>query len=78
GCAGFSYEWDVIKKDELKDEEIIELRDTDYVFAVDVIAIMYLIGSTIDYKTDIMGSMLTVVNPNSTSSCGCGESVAFG
>ena len=35
---------------------------------------MYIIGSEIDYVTELGGSFLKVVNPTSTSSCGCGES----
>ena len=37
---------------------------------------MFVFGCTIDYVTELGGSYLTVVNPNATSSCGCGESFA--
>ena len=37
-------------------------------------AIMYVIGSEIDYITELGGSFLTVVNPKATAQCGCGES----
>ena len=39
-------------------------------------AIMYVIGSEIDYITELGGSYLAVVNPTAKSSCGCGESFA--
>jgi len=35
---------------------------------------MYLVGSQVDYITDLAGSFLKVSNPSATSSCGCGES----
>ena len=37
-------------------------------------AVMYVIGSKIDYITELGGSFLTVVNPMATAQCGCGES----
>jgi shikimate kinase len=44
---------------------------------VDPASVMYLLGSTIDYKKEVFGSYFTVSNPASTSSCGCGESIGF-
>ena len=41
---------------------------------VDPLAEMYLAGSEVDYVEELGGSYLTVKNPMSTSSCGCGES----
>jgi Fe-S cluster assembly iron-binding protein IscA len=38
---------------------------------------MYLIGTTLELKKDTFGTTLEIVNPNSASSCGCGESVNF-
>lgn len=74
GCAGFSYEWTL--DDEIhNDDEAIEL-DTGK-FAIDATSIMYLLGSTIDYKKEVFGSYFAINNPKSTSSCGCGESVGF-
>ena len=74
GCAGFSYEWTL--DDEIQnDDEAIEL-DTGK-FAIDATSIMYLLGSTIDYKKEVFGSYFSINNPKSTSSCGCGESVGF-
>ena len=46
----------------------------DNVLVVDPMAEMFLIGSEIDYVTELGGSFLKVVNPVATSSCGCGES----
>jgi Fe-S cluster assembly iron-binding protein IscA len=38
---------------------------------------MFLIGTTIDYKKEVFGSMFDIQNPNAQSSCGCGVSVNF-
>jgi Fe-S cluster assembly iron-binding protein IscA len=38
---------------------------------------MFLIGTEINYKKDLMGSMFEVNNPNAQSACGCGVSVNF-
>ena len=50
-------------------DEIIE-----NILLLDPLAIMYVIGSKIDYITELGGSFLTVVNPTATAQCGCGES----
>ena len=69
GCSGFQYTWGL---SEIKtDNEII-----DNILLLDPLAIMYVIGSEIDYVTELGGSFLTVVNPTAKSSCGCGESFA--
>jgi len=44
---------------------------------IDSMSIMYLLGSTVDYKKEVFGSYFDIKNPESTSSCGCGESVGF-
>ena len=44
------------------------------VLVLDPVAEMYVIGSEIDYVTELGGSFLTVRNPTAASSCGCGES----
>jgi len=45
--------------------------------AVDSSSIMFLVGTTLELKQDLMGTMLEVVNPSAASSCGCGESINF-
>ena len=66
GCSGFQYVWGL---SETKDNEVI-----DNILLLDPMAIMYVIGSKIDYVTELGGSFLTVVNPTATAQCGCGES----
>jgi iron-sulfur cluster assembly accessory protein len=74
GCAGFKYDWTLDDSKDF-DDEVIKLDNGE--FAMDSASIMYLIGSTIDYKKEVFGSYFTIENPASTSSCGCGESIGF-
>tara|TARA_B100000683_G_scaffold266615_1_gene299123 strand:+ start:807 stop:1133 length:327 start_codon:yes stop_codon:yes gene_type:complete len=74
GCAGFKYDWS-LEDDAGKDDEVIDLPKGK--FLIDPASVMYLIGSTVDYKKEVFGSYFDVSNPASTSSCGCGESVGF-
>ena len=67
GCSGFQYTWGL--SETKTDDEII-----DNILLLDPLAIMYVIGSEIDYITELGGSYLAVVNPTAKSSCGCGES----
>ena len=67
GCSGFQYTWGL--SETKSNEEII-----DNILLLDPMAIMYVIGSKIDYVTELGGSFLTVVNPKATAQCGCGES----
>ena len=76
GCAGFEYEWSTIQVDELQDSD--ELFECDLGnFVIDGHSVMFLIGSTIHYKKDIIGAMFDIQNPNAQSACGCGVSVNF-
>ena len=72
GCAGMEYtmEWASEKK---AFDEVIE-HDGARVL-IDPKAVMYLLGSEMDYKTDKLSSQFVFTNPNQTGSCGCGESV---
>ena len=70
GCSGFQYVWDFQKN--LPD--VAWSDPIEDVLVLDPVAEMYVIGSEIDYVTELGGSFLTVRNPTSASSCGCGES----
>ena len=74
GCAGFKYDWSLVDSVEA-DDEVIELDKGKFV--IDSMSVMYLIGSTVDYKKEVFGSYFDISNPASTSSCGCGESLGF-
>src|SRR5210317_649087 len=77
GCAGFEYEWKTILSEEEieNNDEVIDTGSGNLVIGSH--SIMFLVGTTIDYKKDIMGSMFDIQNPNAQSSCGCGISVNF-
>ena len=71
GCAGMSYVMEYAK--EIKpNEEVIEEKGVK-VF-IDPKAIMYLLGTEMDYKTEKFSSQFIFKNPNETERCGCGES----
>ena len=74
GCAGFKYDWGFIdSKDKVSTEDITEDWGTGR-FVVDEPSILYVAGTQIDYKEEVFGSQFEISNPNSKSSCGCGES----
>jgi len=80
GCSGFQYVWGLskTKDDELKQSAIVGgvIDVVDDILLIDALTVMYVIGSKIDYVTELGGSYLAVVNPTAKSSCGCGESFA--
>ena len=71
GCAGMSYIMEYAKKANPNDE-IIE--DKGVKIFVDSAAIMYLLGTEMDYKKEELSSSFVFNNPNETERCGCGES----
>ena len=71
GCAGMSYMMEYAKEAK-KNEEIIE--DKGVKVFIDANAVMYLLGTEMDYKTDKFSSQFVFKNPNETERCGCGES----
>lgn len=73
GCSGFSYD---MRMDSPKEDDYIFEQDGARVF-VDPKSINYLKGSRLEYLKRLQGAGFTVVNPNATGSCGCGESVSF-
>ena len=71
GCAGMSYVMEYAKEKNPNDE-IIE--DKGVIVFVDSAAVMYLLGTEMDYKKDELSSSFVFNNPNETERCGCGES----
>lgn len=82
GCAGFEYFWlpateeEYEKNGDPNKDEFIDLGEEKQL-VVDHHGLVYLIGSTIDYKKDFVSSQLVVANPAAKSSCGCGTSIAI-
>ena len=71
GCAGMSYVMEYTKEANPNDE-VIEEKGVK-VF-VDSAAVMYLLGTEMDYKKEELSSSFVFNNPNETERCGCGES----
>jgi iron-sulfur cluster assembly protein len=72
GCAGMSYTMDYAESQTPLDEVI---EDKGVRILVDPKAVMFLLGTEMDYKTDKLSAQFVFNNPNQTSACGCGESV---
>lgn len=72
GCAGMEYTIELVTAPSAKDD-LIE-RDGAKVW-VDPAAVLYLLGTEMDFETTKLRSGFTFSNPNQTSACGCGESV---
>ncbi|WP_159947904.1 Fe-S cluster assembly scaffold SufA [Rhizobium sp. 18065] len=72
GCAGMEYTIDLVSEPNGKDD-LIE-RDGASVW-IDPAAVLYLLGTEMDFETTTLRSGFTFHNPNQTSACGCGESV---
>ena len=75
GCAGMSYVMEYTKETNPNDE-VIEEKGVK-VF-VDSAAVMYLLGTEMDYKKEELSSSFVFNNPNETERCGCGESFKTG
>ena len=71
GCAGMAYVMEYTKELNPNDEVI---EDKGVKVFVDSAAVMYLLGTEMDYKTEEMSSSFVFNNPNETERCGCGES----
>ena len=71
GCAGMSYVMEYAKEINPTDELI---EDKGVKVFIDPSAIMYLLGTEMDYKKEQFSSTFVFKNPNETERCGCGES----
>lgn len=74
GCAGMEYIMDYVQEIE-KFDEVVE--DNGVTIVVDAKAVLFILGSVVDYEVDILSSKFTFKNPNQTDACGCGESVTI-
>lgn len=72
GCSGFSYGF-VLDEQQNEDDFTVEV-DPRVTVLVDAMSMQYLEGAKIDYKEELMGSNFTIINPNATTTCGCGSS----
>jgi iron-sulfur cluster assembly protein len=72
GCAGMAYIMDYAEKIDPLDE-IVE--DKGVRILIDPKAVLFLLGTEMDYKIDKLSAQFVFNNPNQTAACGCGESV---
>jgi iron-sulfur cluster assembly protein len=74
GCAGMSYTMDYAETqtplDEVIDEKGVRIL-------IDPKAVMFLVGTEMDFKRDKLAERFVFSNPNQTEACGCGESVTI-
>jgi len=74
GCSGFQYGF-TFDEDANEDDFVITKDSVN--FLVDSMSYQYLVGASIDYKEDVMGSQFVIQNPNAQSTCGCGSSFSI-
>lgn len=74
GCAGMEYTMDYVAEQGPHDEVV---EDKGVKILIDPTAIMFLLGTEMDYEVGQMRSGFVFNNPNQTSACGCGESVTL-
>jgi len=72
GCAGMEYTMEYADAVKPTDEVI---EDKGVRILVDPKAVLFLLGTEMDYKTEKLSAQFVFNNPNQTSACGCGESV---
>ena len=72
GCAGMSYTMEMAKSVNPLDE-VVEEHGVKVL--IDPKAMLFLLGTEMDYQVSKLSSGFTFNNPNQTSACGCGESV---
>jgi len=74
GCAGMSYTMEFAEAVAANDEVV---EDKGVKLLIDPKALLFLLGSEMDFKVDKLSASFVFKNPNETSACGCGESVAI-
>ena len=72
GCAGMAYTMEYAEN-VAKFDEVVE--DKGVKLLIDPKAVLFLLGTEMDFKVDKLSSTFVFNNPNQTSACGCGESV---
>jgi iron-sulfur cluster assembly accessory protein len=73
GCSGFQYD---IRLDDPAADDLVLEGDGQKVL-VDAVSLPFLANATIDFADELIGARFVVVNPNATSSCGCGTSFSI-
>ena len=71
GCSGLAYSVDYVTEENPIDEKI---ETPGGLFYIDASSVLYLLGSTMDWKEDDFAAGFVFDNPNARGACGCGES----
>ena len=74
GCAGFQYKFE-FENNINKDDNIVETPK--FQILIDNTSLELVKGSTIDYVEELIGSTFKIINPQASSSCGCGTSFSL-
>ncbi|MEZ5947435.1 MAG: iron-sulfur cluster assembly accessory protein [Hyphomonas sp.] len=74
GCAGMEYVMDYATAPEPLDEVV---EDNGVTILIDAKAVLFLLGSEVDFETTLLHEKFVFRNPNQTDACGCGESVTI-
>ena len=74
GCAGFQYKFDFTQN--VNDDDIVfEYKNAKVL--IDRTSLEFIKGSKIDYVQELIGSSFKIINPQASSSCGCGTSFSI-
>ena len=74
GCAGQEYVLEYAEAAQPLDEVV---EDKGVTILIEPKAVLFLIGTVVDYEVSKLSSKFTFQNPNETDACGCGESVTI-
>ena len=74
GCAGMEYTMSYAEAPEALDERV---SDNGVEILIDGKAVLFLLGTTVDYEVTPLHAKFVFRNPNQTDACGCGESVTI-
>ena len=74
GCAGMEYTMDYAEAHDPLDEVV---EDKGVMILIEPKAVLFLLGTQMDYEEGVMSSGFIFNNPNQTDACGCGESVTI-
>lgn len=75
GCNGLTYNLDEFKKKENRKYDLYQKNDIKVY--IEKKQLFYLLGTNIDYTTDLMGSRFIFTNPQALAKCGCGTSFSI-
>ena len=74
GCAGMEYTMEYAEQQDPLDDVV---EDRGVRLFIDPKAVLFLLGTEMDYQVETLSSGFVFRNPNQTSACGCGESVSI-